>query len=69
MHLSAPELALFYCPTKEWCKALAKNAKIWEHISRFQSGGAYGEWITKGQMNDYIILNFGSSHPKKPSHL
>jgi hypothetical protein len=35
MHLSAPELALFYCPTKEWCKALnsQKREDLGTHLA------------------------------------
>jgi hypothetical protein len=33
MHLSAPELALFYCQTKEWCKALARREDLETHLA------------------------------------
>jgi hypothetical protein len=39
--------------------------KIDEHIKRFQQGGRYYEGIMSGEIEDYIILDFRTSKPRK----
>jgi hypothetical protein len=39
--------------------------KIDEHIERFQQGGRYYNWITSGEIKEYIILDFRTSTPRK----
>jgi hypothetical protein len=39
--------------------------KIDEHIKRFQQGGRYYECIMSGEIEDYIILDFRTSKPRK----
>src|SRR5205814_9758251 len=39
--------------------------RLEEHIARFQLGGKYYQWITSGQIKDYVIVDFRRSKPRK----
>jgi hypothetical protein len=53
-------------PAYRWgIELLLEGRKITEHVARFNSGGAYGAWLTTGDMADYVILNFRFSRPRK----
>lgn len=56
----------FFIPSKKWgIELLRDGAKLGEHWSCFRLGGAYGAWLETGDMTDYIILDFRSTHPQK----
>ena len=36
-----------------------------DHIARFQPGGRYHKWMISGEIQEYIILDFRKSKPRK----
>ncbi len=39
--------------------------KLKEHIARFQPGGRYDKWIQSREIQQYILLDFRTSMPRK----
>ena len=50
----------------KWVIECVRNGdEIDEHIERFQKGGRYHNWIMSGEVEEYIILDFRTSKPRK----
>lgn len=46
-------------------ECLREGDRLEEHIARFQVGGRYYKWIQSGEIQDYILLDFRKSRPRK----
>jgi hypothetical protein len=56
----------FQIKCQKWAiECVREGDRLQEHIARFQRGGRYYEWITTGQVKEYIILDFRTSMPRK----
>lgn len=56
----------FAVPSEGWVVECARNGhKLKEHIDRFETGGRYHEWIRKGEVKAFVLLDFRRSVPKK----
>jgi len=69
--LSAPKALLghinFFIPGKKWGVELTQEgSKLGEHSSRFGLQGAYGAWLSSGDMSDYILVDCRITMPQKP---
>ena len=54
----------FFIRLKKWGIELLRDGnRLGQHARRFTEG-EYGEWIEKGWMADYIIIDFRTWHPK-----
>ena len=47
-------------------ECVREGDRLEEHICRFLKGGRYYEWIQKGYMTDYVVIDFRKT---KPLHL
>ena len=52
-------------PQKWAVECVREGDRLEEHIARFQAGGRYHKWITSGEIEDYVILDFRQSMPQK----
>jgi hypothetical protein len=56
----------FFIPSKKWGVEILRDGQaLPEHHSRFGIRGTYGQWITGGDMEDYILLDFRITKPRK----
>ena len=56
----------FFIPAKKWGIEITRDGnRLQEHSSRFTTHGAYGPWVTSGDMDAYILLDCRSSTPRK----
>jgi hypothetical protein len=56
----------FLVGSQRWAIECARDGdRLNEHISRFQEGGQYYDWIQNGDIGQYIVLDFRTSKPKK----
>lgn len=46
-------------------ECMRDGIKLDEHVARFLPGGRYYEWIESGEIQDYILLDFRTSYPRK----
>ena len=54
----------FFIRLKKWGVELLRDGnRLSQHARRFTEG-EYGEWIKKGWMSDYIIIDFRTQHPR-----
>ena len=54
----------FFIPSKKWGIELLRNGNcINAHAKRFTQG-EYGKWISKGILNDYVIVDFRTNVPR-----
>ena len=52
--------------SKGWAiKCVRDGDRLEEHIARFLEGGKYYQWITSGEVQDFILLDFRKSKPAK----
>jgi len=57
----------FLVRQKNWAiECVRDGSRLNEHISRFQEGGRYYQWIESGEITEYIILDFRTGMPKIP---
>ena len=68
--LSFPEFGMkngridFFIRSKKWgVELLCNGNRLSQHARRFTEG-EYGEWIKKGWMTDYIIIDFHTRSPR-----
>jgi len=55
----------FFIPSKKWGIELLRNGdRLVSHVKRFTKG-EYGKWITSGVMDDYVVLDFRPSKPRR----
>ncbi|KAH0558586.1 hypothetical protein GP486_004759 [Trichoglossum hirsutum] len=56
----------FLVQSQRWAIECVRDGdRLNEHISRFQQGGQYYDWIQNGDIGQYIVLDFRTSKPKK----
>ena len=56
----------FFIPIMKWgIEITREGSRLAEHNSRFAESGAYGTWLTAGDMFDYILLDCRTSIPQK----
>jgi hypothetical protein len=56
----------FLVKSQKWAIECVRDGdKLEEHISRFQGGGRYRRWIDSGGIEEYILLDFRKSQPRK----
>lgn len=56
----------FFIPVVKWGIEIARDGQqLAEYSSRIDSDGAYGAWLTSGDMTDYILLDFDTKRPRK----
>lgn len=56
----------FKVPSMKWSiECLREGDRLQEHVARFERGGRYFDWITKGYINEYILVDFRTSEPPK----
>jgi len=56
----------FQIKSVKWAiECVREGDRIKDHIARFQSGGRYHKWMTSGEIEEYIILDFRKSKPQK----
>jgi hypothetical protein len=54
----------FFIRSKKWGVELLRDGnRLTQHARRFTEG-RYGEWIKKGWMSDYIIIDFRTRSPR-----
>lgn len=54
----------FQVRSMKWSiECLRQGDRLYKHIARFQEGGRYFEWIEKGYVNDYILIDFRNTEP------
>ena len=46
-------------------ECVREGNRLEEHIKRFLQGGRYYRWILSGEIQEYIILDFRKSKPRK----
>ena len=46
-------------------ECIREGDRLEEHIARFQEGGRYYQWIQSKKIQDYIMLDFRKSRPRK----
>ncbi|KAB8228966.1 uncharacterized protein BDW43DRAFT_322502 [Aspergillus alliaceus] len=52
---------------KKWgLELLREHDRVVEHMRRFETGGQYYSMIQSGEMEQYIVLDFTNTAPKKP---
>jgi hypothetical protein len=66
VYLTSEWSGSFHIKDVKWVIECVRDGdKIDEHIERFQKGGRYYKWIMSGEIEDYIILDFRTSKPRK----
>ena len=56
----------FYIPSAKWGIELVRDGdRLQQHIDRFLFGGFYYEWIERGDLEAYILIDFRTSKPPK----
>ena len=56
----------FLVKSQKWAIECVRDGdKLEENISRFQGGGRYRRWIDSGEVEEYILLDFRKSQPRK----
>ncbi|KAF5367794.1 hypothetical protein D9615_010503 [Tricholomella constricta] len=59
----------FFIPSKKWGIELLRNgSRMKAHAKRFTQG-EYGEWICKGILDDYVIVDFRTNLPRDDGEL
>ena len=57
----------FFIPVVKWGVEITRDgARLTEHSSRFAHSGAYGAWLSSGDMVDYILLDCRTRIPRDP---
>jgi hypothetical protein len=57
----------FQLKCKRWAIECVRDGKeLEEHIAMFQPGGRYNKCIISGEIQEYVILDFRKSKPRKP---
>ncbi|KAF5865905.1 hypothetical protein ETB97_001973 [Aspergillus alliaceus] len=57
----------FLIAGKKWgLELLREHDRVVEHMRRFETGGQYYSMIQSGEMEQYIVLDFTNTAPKKP---
>jgi hypothetical protein len=68
----------FLVKSQKWAiECIRDGNRLEEHISKFEEGGRYHSWITSGDIQEYILLDFRKSprqkiskrKARKPQHL
>ena len=56
----------FQVMSMKWSiECLREGDRLQEHVGRFEEGDRYFNWITKGHINEYILVDFRTSEPPK----
>jgi len=56
----------FQVKSVKWAiECVREGDKLEEHIAKFEAGGRYYKWIISGEIQEYILLDFRKSKPKK----
>lgn len=56
----------FAIPSEKWIIECVRDGyKLKEHIERFQGTGKYGTWINRQEVDDFILIDFRRSIPRK----
>lgn len=56
----------FAIPSERWIiECVQDGDKLNEHIEHFQMTGKYGQWISNQKVQDFILLDFRRSIPRK----
>ncbi|KAJ6542577.1 hypothetical protein B0H19DRAFT_1267825 [Mycena capillaripes] len=70
--MKSGRIDFFITGSKQWgIEVLREGDRIDEHLDRFLPGGAYSDWITKGDLKQYVVLDFRTkSQPREkiPNH-
>lgn len=57
----------FLITQKKWgLELLRERDRLQEHMDRFKPNGQYSTLIEEGRMDDYIVLDFTTTMPRKP---
>jgi hypothetical protein len=55
----------FYIQSRKWGIEITRDGKLLQqHSDRFKPQGAYGKWLSTGEMDDYILLDCRQTVPR-----
>jgi hypothetical protein len=56
----------FFIPDKKWgIEILREGTNVNSHYMRFHEDGAYGQWLSGGDMTDFVVLDFRTGQLQK----
>ena len=56
----------FLLKSQRWAIDCVRDGdRLEEHISKFKVGGKYHRWINSGEIQEYVLLDFRKSLPRK----
>lgn len=56
----------FAIPSEKWIVECGRDGdKLKEHMERFQKNGKYSQWISDQKVEDFILLDFRRSIPRR----
>ena len=60
----------FYIPGAKWAIELLRDGnQPKEHCDRFTTGGIYHPWVMRGDIQDWLVLDFRHFKPRKPGNV